>query len=280
MLLKSARLSSRKSSLMGRLTSPPLMVHASPPKVEAGTVQKKEDAQSSSSWDGMALGPIALSFGTEFSEIMDKQATTSNKNQGHETSPLTSIHSMTTAEWREKYESDGSISLWVEEEFNAGSRLIGGRAVHKGGEYGIRTGEGRSLSNSVKHKVTIYNHYQNNVVELEVPEDRYILWEAEDEGLVLPYACRMGCCTACAVRVKEGSLYQPEALGISAELKEQGYALMCVGFPLSDVVLETVSEDEVYQLQFGLSFGQQALDPLSDSVERDDFALEIANMDE
>ncbi len=50
---------------------------------------------------------------------------------------------------------------------------------------------------------------------------------------------------------------------------------------LADVELETVSEDEVYDLQFGLSFEQQALNPNNDgSVERDDFALEIANMDE
>lgn len=40
---------------------------------------------------------------------------------------------------------------------------------------------------------------------------RYILWEAEERGLLLPYACRMGCCTACAVRVLQGDLYQPQA---------------------------------------------------------------------
>ena len=39
---------------------------------------------------------------------------------------------------------------------------------------------------------------------------RYILWEAEEQGLLLPYACRMGCCTACAVRIKEGEMYQPQ----------------------------------------------------------------------
>lgn len=39
---------------------------------------------------------------------------------------------------------------------------------------------------------------------------RYVLWEAEDRGLLLPYACRMGCCTACAVRIKEGEMYQPQ----------------------------------------------------------------------
>lgn len=107
-----------------------------------------------------------------------------------------------------------------------------------------------------------------------------MIWEAEDHGLQLPYACRMGCCTACAVRVLEGEMYQPEALGISAELKEQGYGLMCVGYPMSDLVLETVSEDEIYDLQFGQSFAMQALDPGAESIERDDFAIEIANMDE
>jgi ferredoxin len=54
-----------------------------------------------------------------------------------------------------------------------------------------------------------------------------------------------GCCTACAVRVKSGQLYQPEALGISAELKAKGYGLLCVGFPLSDIEVETQDEDEV-----------------------------------
>lgn len=97
----------------------------------------------------------------------------------------------------------------------------------------------------------------------------------------LPYACRMGCCTACAVRVKEGELVQPQALGISTELREQGYALMCVGFPTTDCVLETVPEDEVYDLQFGRQFAAAALDPNnSEFVMRDDMALEIAMGDE
>ena len=71
-----------------------------------------------------------------------------------------------------------------------------------------------------------------------------------------------------------------QSLGVSRELRKAGYALMCVGFPRSDLVLETVEEDEVYDLQFGRSFAEQAVDPRNLSVQRDDFALEIANMDE
>lgn len=35
-----------------------------------------------------------------------------------------SINSMTTAEWESKYAADGCVDLWVEEEFNSGSRLM------------------------------------------------------------------------------------------------------------------------------------------------------------
>ncbi len=39
--------------------------------------------------------------------------------------------------------------------------------------------------------------------------------------------------------------------------REQGYGLMCVGYPLTDLVLEIVPEDEVYELQFGAAFASQ-----------------------
>ena len=75
----------------------------------------------------------------------------------------------------------------------------------------------------------IFNKFLDQEVDVEVPEDRYILWEAEDQGLILPYACRMGCCTACAVKVKEGDMYQPQGLGVSNPLKQKGYASCALG---------------------------------------------------
>lgn len=221
---------------------------------------------------GVSLGPIGLTIG---SDLVDK-----GSSDDEDVPPPESIATLSTDEWRAKYEREGAVDLWVEEEFNSGSRLVGGRAVHFGGVAGQRSGEGPGVSTATKHTVKIYNHYADQEIEVEVPEDRYILWEAEQQGMVLPYACRMGCCTACAVKIKEGEMYQPQSLGISNRLKENGYALMCVGYPLTDLVLETVEEDEVYDLQFGRNFEEQATDPNAASVLRDDFAIELALLDE
>ncbi|KAI5417798.1 ferredoxin C 2, chloroplastic [Lathyrus oleraceus] len=123
------------------------------------------------------------------------------------------------------------------------------------------------------HKVKVHDRERGIVHEFLVPEDQYILHTAESQDITLPFACRHGCCTSCAVRVKSGKIRQPEALGISAELREQGYALLCVSFPCSDLEVETQDEDEVYWLQFGRYFARGA-------VERDDYALELAMGDE
>lgn len=91
---------------------------------------------------------------------------------------------------------------------------------------------------------------------IQVPEDRYILQTAETQGLELPFSCRNGACTTCAVRVLSGEIYQPEAMGLSPELRKRGYALLCVSYPRSDIEVETQDEDEVYELQFGRHFGK------------------------
>ena len=91
---------------------------------------------------------------------------------------------------------------------------------------------------------------------LQVPGDRYMLASAENQGANLPFACRNGACTTCAVRVLAGELDQTEAMGLSPELQRQGYALLCVSYPCSDLEVETQDEDEVYELQFGRYFGK------------------------
>ena len=106
------------------------------------------------------------------------------------------------------------------------------------------------------YKIQIHNRQTGIKHTVQVPEDRYILQAVENQGVELPFSCRNGACTSCAVRVISGEIYQPEAMGLSPDLRDRGYALLCVAYPRSDLVVETQDEDEVYELQFGRYFGK------------------------
>ncbi|MEJ7843227.1 MAG: 2Fe-2S iron-sulfur cluster-binding protein [Rubrobacter sp.] len=69
-------------------------------------------------------------------------------------------------------------------------------------------------------------------------EDEYILEKAEEAGLNLPYDCRSGTCTTCIQKCLEGEIDQDMAFAIGDEELEQGLRLICIGSPLSDVVLD------------------------------------------
>ncbi len=106
------------------------------------------------------------------------------------------------------------------------------------------------------HRITIHHRQAGIDYAVEVPEDRYILQTAENQGAELPFSCRNGACTACAVRIISGEVEQPEAMGLSPDLRDRGYALLCVSYPRTDLEVETQDEDEVYELQFGRYFGK------------------------
>jgi ferredoxin len=106
------------------------------------------------------------------------------------------------------------------------------------------------------YSVRIHNRQTGTDRTFQVPDDRYILHSVENQGDTLPFSCRNGACTTCAVRVLSGDVYQPEAVGLSPKLREKGYALLCVSYARSDLEVETQDEDEVYELQFGRYFGK------------------------
>ena len=106
------------------------------------------------------------------------------------------------------------------------------------------------------YKVTIKNKETGKIYQENVGDQDYILKEFEKKGLKLPFSCRNGCCTSCAVKILSGKLEQPEAMGVSQYLKDQGYALLCVAKVIEDIEVETTYYDEVYDLQFGQYFGK------------------------
>jgi ferredoxin len=93
--------------------------------------------------------------------------------------------------------------------------------------------------------------HQGNLHTITVSEDQTILAAAQAAGLDLPTSCGAGVCTTCAAQILSGVVDQSEGMGISPEIRDQGYALLCVAYPRSDLKIESEKEDVVYHLQFG-----------------------------
>lgn len=72
---------------------------------------------------GVSMGPISLTFSDDFADAPAAPEISTEDTENEDGSYGKRIHSLTTAEWRERYEKDGMVDLWVEEEYNAGSRL-------------------------------------------------------------------------------------------------------------------------------------------------------------
>jgi len=98
---------------------------------------------------------------------------------------------------------------------------------------------------------TVEVRHQGTTQTITVPDNQTILEAAQAAGLDLPTSCGAGVCTTCAALVLEGEVEQSEGMGVGAELQAEGYALLCVAYPRSDIKLETEKEDIVYKKQFG-----------------------------
>lgn len=102
------------------------------PRKEGGAAQVANSVMDKA---GVSLGPIGLTVGSELQNLsLDEE-----DGAGEATRPK-SYASLTTEEWRALYEKDGCVDLWVQEEFNSGSRLVVG-AGGQGAGVGWRVGQ-------------------------------------------------------------------------------------------------------------------------------------------
>lgn len=67
------------------------------------------------------------------------------------------------------------------------------------------------------------------------PETGSLLDFAEDQGVSIDYGCRAGNCGTCLTAIQSGEV---EYLGTPGEMPEQGFCLVCLSIPKSDLKLE------------------------------------------
>ena len=95
---------------------------------------------------------------------------------------------------------------------------------------------------------------------------RPLLDSLRERGVDLPYGCKYGGCITCAARLTDGKVDQRRQVALNNRQIANGYVILCVARPTSDITLEIGVE----------SHGQLYRNPFLDPLEPHELKADIA----
>ena len=100
----------------------------------------------------------------------------------------------------------------------------------------------------------------------KVEDKRPLLDSLKEQGVDLPYGCKYGGCITCAAKLVYGEVDQKRQVALNHRQINDGYIILCVARPLSNLILEigVESHDKLYRNPF--------LDPLKPHELKKDIA--------
>lgn len=101
----------------------------------------------------------------------------------------------------------------------------------------------------------------------QVDPRKPLLDSLRDHGVDLPYGCKYGGCITCAAKLTHGEVHQRAQVALNNRQIADGYVILCVARPTSDITLEigVESHDKLYRNPF--------LDPLQPHELKADIAI-------
>ena len=83
---------------------------------------------------------------------------------------------------------------------------------------------------------TLIVHLYGDMQEVPCDPGTSLLESAEAAGLAPPFSCREGRCSACTIKVIDGTVRMKKNNALTADEVDEGYALACQSLPESDIV--------------------------------------------